>query len=228
MRGRANGAAKELPTLTIDEASVQAGFKISLPEPATLPPGLSGPPRISVIPASNHKFVFSRSKTLAFLQSQNHAEVAVPAKFDGASLSVSVPAAALLQYGAASSRDALVVGEAGTITVSVEGNVTLDEFSQFLQSLPVSVVPQSTKNVLANMKGLGESVPIPVPVDKVNWQRKNFARYARDGILLDDKSGAGSAALVQAGGYWYGVAGSVKSTDVTNIVDNIPPIVGHS
>ena len=144
--------------------------------------------------------------------------MSLPDKFDGATLVVSIPSAAILQYGDKSSRDALIIGEAGELVVDVEGGkVSLPEMRDFLLGLPG--LPQSTVSQLKQIQNWNETLPIPIPVDKVNWQSTTFK--GNQGLLLNDNSGVGSAAIWHANGHLYGVAGSLKATDLKRIADGL-------
>ena len=73
----------------------------------------------------------------------------------------------------------------------------------FLLGLPG--LPQSTVSQLKQIQNWNETLPIPIPVDKVNWQSTTFK--GNQGLLLNDNSGVGSAAIWHANGHLYGVAG---------------------
>ena len=98
--------------------------------------GLDQPPTVQVMPANQVRFTFDKTKASAYFKSTGHPEVSLPDKFDGATLVVSIPSAAVLQYGTSSARDALIIGEAGELVVDVQGNVSLDELRDFLLGLP--------------------------------------------------------------------------------------------
>ncbi|HEY0582538.1 MAG TPA: hypothetical protein VGE94_10160, partial [Chloroflexota bacterium] len=142
----------------------------------------------------------------------------LPDKYDGATLVVSIPTAAILQYGNPSSREALIVGQAGELVVDVEGGtVSLDEMHAFLLGLPG--LPSGVVNQLKNMKSWNDTLPIPVPVDRVSWRPATLNKS--QGLLLYDNSGVGSAAIWHANGHLYGLAGSLKATDLQRIADGL-------
>jgi anti-sigma factor RsiW len=205
-------------TVTLAEASRTVGFSLETPDPATLPAGIDRTPRIEVTNASQVRFTVDTNKARAYYQSTGHPEVQLPDKFDGATLIVSIPAAALLQYGNGSSRDALIVGQAGQLVVDVQGKVSLDEMRDFLLGLPG--LPQNVVNQLRSVKVWNQTLPIPVPVDKVNWQSTTF-KGNNQGLLLNDNSGVGSAAVWYESGRMYGVAGSLKANDLKRIADSL-------
>jgi hypothetical protein len=214
----ARAAGEQVKSASLAEAGQSVGFTLLTPDPATLPAGLDTAPQIHVMAASQIRFTFDKTKASAYFKSTGHPEVSLPDKFDGATLVVSIPSAAILQYGDKSSRDALIVGEAGELVVDVEGGkVSLPEMRDFLLGLPG--LPQATVSQLKQIQNWNETLPIPIPVDKVNWQSTTFK--GNQGLLLNDNSGVGSAAIWHANGHLYGVAGSLKATDLKRIADGL-------
>jgi hypothetical protein len=170
------------------------------------------------MPASQIRFTFDKNKARAYYQSTGHPEVTLPDKFDGATLVVSIPSTAMLQYGNPNSKDALIVGEAGELLVDVEGGkVSLVEMRDFLLGLPG--LPPATASQLKQIQNWNETLPVPIPVDKVNWQSTTF--NGNQGLLLNDNSGVGSAAIWHANGHLYGVAGSLRATDLKKIASSL-------
>ncbi len=210
-------ASEQAKTATLAEASQAIGFKLETPDPALLPTGMDKTPRVQVMPSSQIRFTFDKTKASNYLKSTGH-EVTVPDKFDGATLVVSIPSAALLQYGNGSSKEALIVGQAGELVVDVEGKVKLDEMRDFLLSLPG--LPPTVVNQLKQIKTWNQTLPIPVPVDQVNWQSTNF-HGNNQGLLLNDNSGVGSAAIWYESGHMYGVAGSLRADKLKAIAESL-------
>ena len=129
-------------------------------------------------------------------------------------LSVSVPPAALLSYGSGgTSRDELIVAQAGELVVDVEGNVSLPEMRDFLLGLPG--LPPPVISQLRQIQNWNETLPIPMPVDRVHWQSTKI--NGSQGLLLDDNSGVGSAAIWHANGHLYGVAGTLRAVDLRRV-----------
>jgi hypothetical protein len=124
----------------------------------------------------------------------------------------------VLEYGdPQTSKDAIVIGEAGELVVDVQGNVSLQEMRDFLLGLPG--LPADVVNQLRQIQNWNDTLPIPVPVDQVNWQSATINHS--QGLLLNDNSGIGSAALWHANGHLYGVAGNIKATDLKRIADSL-------
>jgi hypothetical protein len=207
-------------TVTLPQATQMVGFAVLTPDPSTLPAGMSTTPRVSVTPGSQVRFTFDKKKAQAYFQSHGHPEVSLPDKFDGATLIVTIPSAAVLEYrGTQASKDALVVGEAGQLVVDVQGNVSLPELRDFLLGLPG--MPSSVVSQLKQIQNWNETLPIPVPVDQVQWQSATLA--GTQGLLLNDNSGTGSAAVWQANGHLIGVVGSVKASDLLRVANSLAP-----
>jgi hypothetical protein len=217
--GRRTGPDGPATTVgSIAEASQRVGFPLKLPDPASLPAELrAAPPRIQVMPADEVRFTFDKAKARTYFESTGHPEVTLPDRFDGATLVVSMPTAALIQYGAQG--NALVLGQAGELAVGVEspGNVSLAELRDFLLGLPE--IPPDTA---AQLRAIGDwrtTLPIPIPTDRVHWQAVSIGGHS--GLLLNDNSGVGSAAVWQADGHLYGLAGSLKATDLQSVAASL-------
>jgi hypothetical protein len=217
-RGAARAASQA--SVSLQEASQRVGFQVTELAPGDVPAGLQPTPRVSVFPGGTIRFRFDAAKARAYYQAHGQ-NVNVPAKFDGAALVVNMPAAALLSYQAAdpNSHQELVLGEAGEVTVGTDGHVSLDEMRAFLLDLPG--LPADTVAQLKAIKDWHTTLPIPVPVDKVQWQARAIETKggkSYQGLLLNDNSGVGSAAIVQANGRIYGWAGSMKARDLLDVI----------
>jgi hypothetical protein len=214
----ARAAAEQTRTVTLAEASAAVGFSLATPDPNALPTGIDKTPRVQVMPASQVRFTFDKAKTAAYLQSTGHPNVNLPDKYDGTTLVVSIPSAALVQYSSAGSREALVIGQAGELVVEVEGGtVSLGELRDFLLGLPG--LPDAVVRQLRQIQSWNDTLPIPIPIDKVNWEATSF--QGNQGLLLNDNSGVGSAAIWHANGHLFGVAGSLRATDLHAIAETL-------
>jgi hypothetical protein len=101
--------------------------------------------------------------------------------------------------------------------VDVEGKVGLDEMRDFLLSLPG--LPQPVVNQLRQIKSWNQTLPIPVPVDQINWKSTDFNGH--QGLLLNDNSGVGSAAIWYENRHMYGVAGSLRADKLKAIAESL-------
>jgi hypothetical protein len=214
-----NGLPKigEPQPVTLAEAQHQLGFPIQTPDPKTLPAGLDPTPQVQVIPASELRFTFDKAKASSYYRSAGHGEVTLPDRFDGATLVVSTPTAVLLQYGSPNSHQALVIGQSGELVVSAEGKVSLEELRDFLLGLPG--LPKETTDQLKQVKSWAQTLIVPIPTDKVNWRQERFK--GADGLLLNDNTGVGSAAIWHANDHLYGVAGTLKANDLKRVAESL-------
>lgn len=207
---------EEVPSLA--EAGRRLGFSVKQPDASILPSGVDRTLTIRVTPRGEQRFTFDRAKARAYFEQTGSPNVDLPAKFDGATLVVQIPAAALLEYRASSgSGPGLMIGQSGELEVGVEGNVTLDEFRDFLISLPN--VPPETANQLRSIRDWRNTLPIPVPVDRIRWQDTTIA--GGPGLLLADTSGALNAAIWQRDARVYGVAGSINQDELRRVADGL-------
>ncbi len=208
---------RNLPAVSLSDASQRVGFSVTEPDPNALPPGVSKTPTVQVMPGTTIRFRFDRAKALAYFQSQGRS-VNIPPKFDGATLVADMPTAALLIYSPAdsTSRQELVVGESGELTMGTEGNVSLSEMRDFLLGLPG--LPADTVSQLRGINDWQNTLPVPLPADQVQW--KTTSIQGNQGLIVNDNSGIGSAAIVQSGGHIYGWAGSLKATELLDVANH--------
>ncbi|HEX8966405.1 MAG TPA: hypothetical protein VF937_00900 [Chloroflexota bacterium] len=229
----ARSAAEQSKVVSLSEAAQSVGFPLRQPDPTTLPAGVPVAPRVRLIQGTQVRFTFDKNKARAYYQSIGHPEVSLPDRFDGASLAVTLPSAALLEYGCGAaegggenaatdcggsrSAQALVVAEAGELVVDVQGNVSLTDMRDFLLGLPG--LPPSVVSQLKQIQNWNNTLPVPVPVDQVHWQSTTIG--GNQGLLLNDNSGVASAAVWHADGHLFGVAGSIKATDLKRVADSL-------
>jgi hypothetical protein len=214
--GAARAEAQQAHAATAAEAETTVGFPLRLPDAASLPAGVANAPSIRVSPGSQVRFTFDTNKARAYFQKTGHPEVNLPDKFNGATLSVSLPPAALVSYGSGGKNE-VVIAEAGELVVDLQGNVSLPEMRDFLLSLPG--LPPAVVNQLKSMPSWNNTLPVPIPVDQVNWQKVKIK--GNDGLLLNDNSGVGSAAIWHADKHLYGVAGSLKATELMKVAESV-------
>ncbi|MCC7104700.1 MAG: hypothetical protein IT307_06120 [Chloroflexi bacterium] len=210
-------AAQEVKSLS--EASQKVGFKVVQPDASTLPNGLPTTPKILVSPPNEVRFTFDRSKVQAYLQQNGKKNLTMPASLDGASLVLSVPAAALLQYGDPRGSQGLLIGQTREVTGGVEGRATLDEARDVL--LDVGGWDPDTVRQLRSIRDWKNTLPIPIPVDRVNWKDAKIG--GGQGLILADNTGVGSAAIWENGGRVFGIAGTYKASEIQRVADSIRP-----
>ncbi len=136
---------------------------------------------------------------------------------------VNTPPAVLLEYrsdGAPGDTPfgfGLVVGQAGNVTAGVEGDVTLSDLREFLLGLPG--LSTETMQQLRAIEDWETTLPIPIPVEQINWERATIA--GSPGLLLNDNTGLGSAAIWQRDGRIFGIAGAMKARELQRVAASL-------
>jgi hypothetical protein len=203
---------------SIDEASRRVGFPLKQVDPRALPADLRAAPRIRVLPAAEFRFKLEGEKVRRYLQEVGHPEMQMPARLEGATLVVGLPAAALLEYDSGSGRgQALVVGQSGQLTAGVEGNATLDEVRDFVLGLPG--LPPGAVAQMRQLSDWRTAMPLPVPVDKLNWRETSVG--GASAVMLSDRTGLGSGLLWQRDGRIYGAAGTLPPDDLLRVANSL-------
>ncbi len=205
------------------EASTRVGFTVKLPAAAALPSGLPTTPVYRVIPAHELRFTFDEAKARAYFAEIGRSNIVLPPKFNGATLVVSVPAVAALQYGSPNGQNdprnvkALIVGQAREITAGTEGGVTLDELRDFLLGLPG--LPPDAVRQLRDVRDWRTTLPIPIPAEQMSSAQTTVA--GGPGLLLTERHGLGSAVIWQRDGQVNGVAGTFAGAELQRVADSL-------
>ncbi|HKE99555.1 MAG TPA: hypothetical protein VKG45_11555 [Actinomycetes bacterium] len=208
--------AQPRPVASLAEASRRVGFTVRTPAPASLPAGVGGDPEIMVSPAHEVRFTFDLAKARRSLERDGRAGVELPARFDGASLVVSIPAGVVLVYGEQDlTRPGMLVGQAGRLRVSAEG-VSLGELREFLLDLPG--LSDATRRQLRAIDDWRTTLPLPIPAGQVRWSRSTV-----NGVeaLVLAQPGIGAGLLWQQDGRIYGVAGNLPVQEVRGVAERL-------
>ena len=199
------------------EASRRVGFEVRGVGSGDLPAGTRAEPTTYVTPAREVRFTFDRDKARRFVAEQGSPKVDLPAKFDGASLVVEVPAAAVLVYPGPDRAPRVMVGQAGQLNVRTEGDVTLAEMREFLLGLPG--LPSETVRQLRAISDWRTTLPVFVPVDKVDW--KPTTVNGVDALAFSDRGGVASAVIWQRDGRIYGVGGPIRESAARAVAEGL-------
>jgi len=202
---------------SLAEASARVGFAVVLPDPSTLPSGLSPTPSYEFSPATEVRFTVQKAKVREFARRAGHPEFVFDDRYDGATLVVHLPAAVLLEYRGASPDRKILIGQSGEVTAEVDGKVGLDELRSYLLSVPG--LPDGAVRDMRALQNWEHAFPIPVPAG-INWQ--NTTVRGNPALVLADGTGLGSGVIWNRNGRLYGVAGNVPSADVLRLANGLP------
>jgi hypothetical protein len=170
---------------SVAAASSNVGFGVQ--QPSKLPAGLAPQPSVVATTAgATVNFTFRAAKAKAYLASTGHSDVTMPARFDGATLTLHVPAAASLAYlpagtsvrdiqAAAAGEKAGVKPDSAAINRLMNGSgvmlmearspeldatgVSADDLRDFLLSLPG--IPETTRAQLRSIGDWRNTLPVP-------------------------------------------------------------------
>jgi hypothetical protein len=187
------------------------------PPTAALPAGVTGKPAITVYTGGEFRFTFDKAKAAAYFQSIGRSNISLPDKFDGASLVVKVPSAVMMEYGASGSTPGLIVGYSGELEVGTDGKASLAEMRDFLLGLPG--LPQDTVRQLRAIQNWESTLPLPIPVNQVSWQKAKVGNA--EALVLSDNSAAVSAVVWRTSNTIRGVFGAAKKDDILRVANGI-------
>jgi hypothetical protein len=208
--GEVGMAAVDRTTITsvssIPEASQKSGLTVK--EPKSLPANVSGPPQIGVSEATSFGFTFRVEKAQAYLNSIGEKNFTIPAKFDGAVLTMYVPSGVILSYGQSGSF--FVVGQAGMPSWEITGNVTAIEMRDLMLRLP-GLSPETVAQLKA-LEDWTNVLPIPLPRGEANWREIDLG--GAPALVIGDNTGLGGFVIWQRDGIVYGVGGTFTEQEL--------------
>lgn len=206
------------PVASLAEASQTTGFEVRAPAAAALPATVQAEPRISLLRTNEIRITFDAARATEYFKSVNHAELGLPDRINGTTLVVSVPAVALLEYSATAPNDlGIMVAQAGELHAGTEGTASLEEIREYLLTLPT--LTESTRRQLSAMGDWRTTLPIPVPVEQVQWTQTTVGDSP--GFVFVNKNGLGGALLWTSSGRIYGVAGLASETDLQRVASSL-------
>jgi hypothetical protein len=237
-----NSATHATPRVVGDVAAASAAVGFPVKVPGQLPAGIDKQPsQISVTSAETMTFTFRADKTRAYLDSIGRKDFALPAKFDGASIQINVPAAAVLTFStsatsagpttsdgsSASAREmpsrlgvtaanSVLVVQAKAPTIDATG-VTFEELRDFLLSLP-GLPPQTA----AQIRAIGDlNTTLPVPIPSTASARKVQVNGGPGLIIAEQNTRIAGGVVWQAGGVVYAAGGPLNEGDLMAIASSL-------
>ncbi|HEX3246241.1 MAG TPA: hypothetical protein VHX16_12615 [Chloroflexota bacterium] len=206
------------PVASLAEASQATGFQVRAPAANALPATVQAEPHFSVLRANEIRITFDAARAAEYFKSVNHAELGLPNRINGTTMVVSVPAVALLEYSATAPNDlGVMVAQAGELHAGTEGGASLDEIREYLLTLPT--LTESTRRQLSAMGDWRSTLPIPVPVEQVQWTQTTVGDSPA--YVFANKNGLGGALLWTSTGRIYGVGGLASETDLQRVANSL-------
>jgi hypothetical protein len=214
------------PQIVTSAAEAQSISGLRLPKVGKLAAGVSTTVTYAATSKAVAVFTFSASKAAAAAASSGKALPRMPAGMDGAQLTVTAGPAVVEIFGnmkGASASDPtladlpqLIVAESSA-PVATSTHVTVKQLEAYLLAQP-GISPA----LAAAIRAIGDpstTLPIPIPIQFATSSRVQVQGVT--GVSLGDNTGLGSAVIWIKHGVVYGVAGTVKLTDVLDIANHL-------
>jgi hypothetical protein len=215
--------APQLVTSAAEAASVSG---LQVPAVGTLPAGVSTTVTYAAMPAAVGVFTFDASKAEAAAAKAGKTLPKMPSGMDGSKLTVTVGPAVIevfgnLNAGQTSGTEQLnlpqLIVAKSTAPVVTSSGVTTQELENYLLSQP-GVSPQLAAAIRA-IKDPSTTLPIPIPVEYAT--SKDVSVQGVTGLALGDNTGLGAAVIWIKSGTVYGVAGTLKQSEILDIANHL-------
>lgn len=190
------------PVADLDEASAIAGFMAAPVDRGLLPANVTGSATVFAQAPQTLRIAFNDRPD-------------VPEILRRAVLVIDVPGAAVQAFGGAEGVPAVVRGEAGTLTVTVDGGPSLAEVRDALLSLPG--LPPETVAAVRQIEDWETTLPVPVPVGQVTWDETTVD--GQPALAFGDESGLGSALVWRDGDRFVGVGGMLPLSEARRLAE---------
>lgn len=205
------------------EAGTLAGMTVrAAEEDASL-----GSARFTVIEESSGSFTLDAAQARAHLEQIGYSGFPIPDRFDGAVLTVDIPALVVAEYGSRSNRlrlgpdafigDSVFVVQGRSPRVRLAGNVTFAELRELLLSMP-GLAPETAAQLRA-IDDWMTALPIPVPVGI--GIAHDVAVNGSPGLALADNTGAGGLVLWARDDFVFAVGGGRTADDLLRIASSL-------
>jgi hypothetical protein len=214
------------PQLVTSAAEAASVSGLQVPAVGTLPAGVSTTVTYAAMPAAVGVFTFDASKAAAAAAKAGKTLPNMPSGMDGSKLTVTVGPAVVevfgnLNSGATSGTEQLnlpqLVVAKSTAPVVTSSGVTTQELENYMLSQP-GVSPQLAAAIRA-IKDPSTTLPIPIPVEYAT--SKDVPVQGVTGVALGDNTGLGAAVIWIKDGTVYGVAGTLKQSEILDIADHL-------
>lgn len=215
-------------TVSVDEASKDVGFRVA--GPTTLPAGLEPTPR-SVVAADGYtiSYVPDMEKVNRYLATIGATDVKLPARLDGATITLQMPPSAQLLYleKGAVDRSAdgkmmprvgqkfLFLGMTTSPTLTVPDGIDLEQVRTELLKIPG--LPADLVSQLKSIQDWKSTVVVPV----VKGTSRDVTVQGEKGLLVTSPDGQGRHLVWLKGGVVYAMSGSVSEAEIIAAAESI-------
>jgi hypothetical protein len=214
------------PQLVTNAADAATISGIPVPLTNTLPSYVSSTVTYAAMPEAVGVFTFSASKAAAAAAAAGKPLPTMPSGMDGSTLTVTVGPAVIEIFGnmnAGAGSDVtqlkvpqLIIGESSAPVVT-SSQVTTQELENYLLSQPG--VSANLAAAIRAIKDPSTTLPIPIPVEYVTSSQVRVQDV--NGISLGDNTGLGAAVIWIKGGHVYGVAGTLKQSQILDVANRL-------
>ncbi|TAN31486.1 hypothetical protein EPN29_12555 [bacterium] len=224
--GTVTWTARPQPQVVTSAAEAASVSGLRPPVVGALPAGVSSTVTYAALPKAVGVFTFSQDQAAAAAKAAGKTLPAMPSGLDGATLTVTVGPAVVEVFGnlnSGSSSQAsmsglpqLVIAESSA-PVATSTQVTVKQLEDYLLALP-GISPQLS----AAIRAIGDpstTLPIPIPIQYAT--SSNVQVEGVQGVALGDNTGLGSAVIWVKNGVVYGVAGTLKQSQVVDIANHL-------
>ena len=209
-----------------DEAGKAAG--VALPKDVALPAGVSSTVTYVAISKGIGTFTFSADKAAAAAAKNGKTMPALPAKMNGATVTITMGPAVGKVYGqmtqppkgsdiTQANLPQMVIGKSVSPTVTSD-QISPKEFQDYLLAQP-GISPE-LRDAIKALGSAGTAMPIPVPVQFATHENVTLTGNVQ-AVALGDNTGLGAGVVWIKGGYVYVVGGTIKKSDAINIANNL-------
>jgi len=244
------GNVSGIPSLTLTPTSRQGAQEatgIEPPRPPALPAGLPSTPTYAVIAGGTVTFTFDRTKAAAAARRDGATLPPMPADIGDSILQLNLPAALVEIYGTGLSQllhqsagSAATAGGGPDAAQASAGDLSGDGTPSLaivaarvptVSSTGVSAAgieayllaqPSVPAGLAAEIRALADpatTLPVPIPISLASAQTVSIDGVR--GLLIGDQTGAGSLVLWEHDGVVYAVVGTVTSSQVLDVADQI-------
>ena len=244
------GNVSGIPSLTLTPTSRQGAQQatgIEPPQPPALPAGLPSTPTYAVIAGGTVTFNFDRTKAAAAAQRDGATLPPMPADIGDSTLQLNLPSALVEIYGtglgqllpqsagiAATAGGGPDAAQASAGDLSGDGTPSLAIVAARVPTVSSTGVsaagieayllaqPSVPAGLAAEIRALADpatTLPVPIPISLASAQTVSID--GARGLLIGDQTGAGSLVLWEHDGVVYAVVGTVTSSQVLDVADQI-------